>query len=102
MRTISLPVVLICLSVGGSSTGAQDSVREQAIGAAFRTYSGEFTDIGYAVPLENGSLMVADFGEMTLWRLDGRTGTAHPVARKGSGPKEYQVVGSLKTPPAHE
>lgn len=94
MRPISLPVLLL-FGLGGKLAGAQESIPERDIGAALRTYSEQFTDIGYAVPLESGSLMVADFGEMTLWRIDGRTGAARQVGRKGSGPKEYQVAGQL-------
>ncbi len=75
--------------------GRAQPIAEKELGAAYRTYSEQFTDIGYALPLNNGSLMIADFGEMTLWRLDGRTGAARPVGRKGSGPKEYQVTGQL-------
>ncbi len=83
-------LVLCTLPLGG-----QQRIAEQNLGAAYRTYAEQFTDIGYALPLDNGSLMVSDFGEMTLWRLDGRTGTALAVGRKGSGPKEYQVAGQL-------
>ncbi len=74
---------------------AQGTIAEQELGAAFRTYRAQFTDIGYALSLPNASLLVADFGEMTLVRLDGVTGSALPVGRKGSGPKEYQVAGQL-------
>ncbi len=88
-------VALGCTSLLVARVESQPPIPERDLSAAYRTYAAQFTDIGYALPLANGSLMVADFGEMTLTRLDGRTGVALSVGRKGSGPKEYQVAGQL-------
>lgn len=95
MITRTLELLVCCMTLYILPLGGQQPVVEEPLGTAYRTYAEQFTDIGYALPLADGSLMISDFGEMTLWRLDGRTGAALPVGRKGLGPQEYQVVGQL-------
>ena len=66
-----------------------------ALKPANATLAAEFTGIASVRELADGRLLITDWRENRLVVADLRTGSTTAVSRKGSGPGEFQYVGSL-------
>jgi len=91
LRRHHLCFVLLLLAVPCSAVGQASAPR--ALGRPTHAPAAEFTSVDWVAELRPGLLLVGDATAHSLSSLDLATGKAAPVARTGSGPREYRVVG---------
>jgi hypothetical protein len=74
--------------------GAQ-SPRRLTLGPATAKLNEEFSQVINALELTDGRVLVTDFREQRLAAVDFSTNTVKTIGRRGDGPGEYALVGSL-------
>ncbi len=92
-RGLQCNLRLSCLMVGlpcSTLAMAQEPPRLRVERIAGQEFSSGFTSIGGIHELRSGAILVLDLAEGSLYRLSLAPSMAQPVARRGSGPREYQ------------
>lgn len=74
---------------------AAQAVRTVTLSGGGTEFADVFSEIGGAVELRDGRLIVLDTKEKELRLVDFARGTMTPISRLGGGPLEYQVPGLL-------
>lgn len=89
------PVALVAL-LAARSTNAQGLPGDRAprrISERPQEFPGTFTSVRSLTSLPDGRLVISDVSEKKLYLLNFPKGDATPLARTGSGPREYQDPG---------
>lgn len=88
-RPVRALISLIPLVGVGTLSAQQPKVPIQTLVKPDAAFADPFTSIAGVRELTNGDVIVADFRDRTLQRIDLNAGTATAISREGSGPTEY-------------
>jgi hypothetical protein len=84
------PTLLLAVAMAAPTLAPAQAARELTLGAPTAINATEFAMIGGLREFRDGSIMIADPIDNTLYRIDAALKTVAPVGRNGAGPGEYK------------